>query len=627
MKKNNAKPELKTIPRRTFLTQSAMVGGALFVPRSVSSFFQDNTGAQISEGVREKQIISQGWKIKSIDPGKDLGSDVLSEATGANNAMEWLSIPSVPATPHDILLHYKKIEEPWRPFGREKCFWVSQKDWVYSVNFKSKIVSGESRVIFKELKGHVDVYLNKEQIASHSDQSQPLIVDVSGKLGEENQLVLHFSKAAPSVKPGAKDRSKRNEIGSYLGPNPMLFTSGLVGDVLLEHTDGSLINEIITDFSLDDSFAKGEVKFAISGISRFKTVEVQVRLLAPDGKQVDLSTLPVDVVNGSFAVQPTLKVANPELWWPRGYGKPNLYRAEIELLVNGIVHQAEYRTIGFRKISMPENLFHFVVNGKTVFLRGGDWVTPDLLSDVWDQERMEKLLDLAENANFNAFRIWGQVEAPNDKFYEMADRRGFLLWQDFTRMKFSDDENSIQRSKETATKFLLRLKHHPCILLWCGINEAAMWWHEDYNKPFEDHGPWPGLVAAKAVEKVCQELDPDRYFTPTAPYGGEGANDPRAGSTNGYTNMWFVPAYDYLNFASEDTRIACPTLPSMEKFMLPEEICPEGYSTLTLPGDKYPYPYPTTWLPYTTGESEKKTGPVEQFYDANDAASLVNRIG
>jgi len=65
----------------------------------------------------------------------------------------------------------------------------------------------------------------------------------------------------------------------------------------------------------------------------------------------------------------------------------------------------------------------------------------------------------------------------------------------------------------------------------------------------------------------------------------------------------------------------------MEKFMLPEEICPEAYTTLTLPGNKYPYPYPTTWLPYTTGESEKKTGPVEQFYDANNAASLVNRIG
>ena len=162
-------------------------------------------------------------------------------------------------------------------------------------------------------------------------------------------------------------------------------------------------------------------------------------------------------------------------------------------------------------------------------------------------------------------------------------------------------------------------------MLWCGINEAAMWWHEDYNRDFKDKGPWPGLADAKAVEKVCKKLDPDRYFTPSAPYGGANANDPREGSTNGYTNMWFVPGYDYLNFASEDTRIACPTLQSMEKFMLPEEICPEGYTTIAMHGNKYPFPL--TWLPYTTSESWKKTGPVEQFYDAADAASLVNRIG
>jgi hypothetical protein len=89
--------------------------------------------------------------------------------------------------------------------------------------------------------------------------------------------------------------------------------------------------------------------------------------------------------------------------------------------------------------------------------------------------------------------------------------------------------------------------------------------------------------------------------------------------------MWFVPGFDYLNFASEDTRISCPTLNSMKKFMLPDEIFPKGYSTISLHGNKYPFPL--TWLPYTAAEAWKKTGPVEQFYDATDAASLVNRIG
>jgi hypothetical protein len=89
--------------------------------------------------------------------------------------------------------------------------------------------------------------------------------------------------------------------------------------------------------------------------------------------------------------------------------------------------------------------------------------------------------------------------------------------------------------------------------------------------------------------------------------------------------MWFVPGYDYLNFAAEDTRIAAPVLHSLKRFMKSEDLWPAGYSTLYLPGDRQPFP--RAWLGYTTGESWKKTGPVEQFYDANDAAGLVHRLG
>jgi beta-mannosidase len=330
------------------------------------------------------------------------------------------------------------------------------------------------------------------------------------------------------------------------------------------------------------------------------------------------------VANGNFSVNTELLVSKPQLWWPRGYGGQKLYKVEIALIIQGKTHQKEFRTVGFRRITMPEKL-HFVVNGVPVFLRGADWVTPNLLSEVWDQEREDKLFAMAENANFNAFRVWGESYAPHDRFYEMADKKGFLLWQDFTKLRLDPDEKSIKTCAEKATQLLIRLKHHPSILSWCAKNEDAMWAHEDYNNDFKDHGPWQGIAAAEAVGLVCNKLDPDRYYQPSTPYYGMNPNDPREGNTHGYTNMWFVPGYDYLNFASEDTRIASPTLHSMEKFMNPEEICPDGYTTLALHGNKYPFPL--TWLPYTTGESWKKTGAVEQFYDATDAASLINRIG
>lgn len=156
-------------------------------------------------------------------------------------------------------------------------------------------------------------------------------------------------------------------------------------------------------------------------------MEIKVKFLNPAGESVAESKVNSKVQNNIFNANPILHIAKPYLWWPRGYGRQNLYKAEIILHVADKIHQTEYRTIGFRNITMPENL-HFEVNGVPVFLRGGDWVTPDLMSEVWDQPIMNGLFDLAKHSNFNAFRIWGQVETPNDRFYEMADERGFLLW-------------------------------------------------------------------------------------------------------------------------------------------------------------------------------------------------------
>jgi beta-mannosidase len=576
-----------------------------------------------SNEVLRRLELSRGWKVKSIPPQASLSAATLTEAERFDDADGWLDAGAMPATVHDILLRQGKIEAPWLPGGTEKCFWVGEQDWVYAVRFFTKEQGREVWLRFKGVENRVDVYLNGERVAAHSGKL-PLAVNVSGRLRSENSLVLHVhwdSRPGQTDTPG---RGRRSNSGSYLGPNPALSSVGVFDKVFVEISDGHLMKEIVTDVSLDETLTKGKVTVDAAGTSPLASVEVRVRLLGPDGRCVGETAAPASVKGGEFLSHCVLRVDRPRLWWPRGYGDQPLYQAEIALLANGRVQQVEQRTIGFRRVEMPE-LLHFVVNGVPVFLRGGAWVTPNLMSDVWDQAREERLFAMAENANFNTFRIWGPVEAPQDPFYEMADARGFLLWQDFTQLPMKPDARSREICCEKAAGLIQRLKHHPSILCWCGCNESAQWAHEDYNSDFTDHGPWPGLPAAEAVGTVCKELDPDRYYQPSTPYFGMNPNDPREGNTHGYTNMWFVPGYDYLNFASEDTRIAAPPLHSLRRFMAPEDLWPDGYSTLYLRGNRYPFP--KTWLPYTTSESWKKTGPVEQFYDATDAAGLVHRLG
>jgi len=579
--------------------------------------------------------LMSGWKIKMIKPTEKLDLNLINEAQTAT-AEGWISSAAMPAMIHDILLQNKMIENAWLPGKAKEYEWVSESDWIYSVNLNVKDIASTSYLVFKGLDGIADLYLNGTLIASHSNMFMPLKVDVTGKLLKSNNIIVHFhtvfvmkeGKKTPIDYVGGDrkrpvDRPDQNYI-DYLGPNPMFSRVGIFDKVLLQVTNGSMMSEVVAGFTLNEQLNKGTISVDVNGITDSQRASLKVTLSDPQGVVVSTVNTPLKNDGGSFSESLNITVANPALWWPRGYGEQPLYKAKVSLMVNGKTHQSVEKSIGFRKVTM-EKLLHYVVNGKPVKLWGGCWVTPDWQTEVWDQARAEELFRMAENANFNTFRVWGVLNSPRDEFYEMADRDGFMIWQDFTSLPLSSDPFSIEKSKTESEAMLKRLKHHPCIFTWCGGNENAMWNSQEFTGNLEDRGPWKGTAATDEIDKICKKLDPERYFLPSTPYFGKDPNDPKVGNTHGYTNMWFIPGYDFLNFASEDTRIAAPVLSSLKKFMAPEDIWPKDYSPLCTPGNNYPYP--TSWLKYTTSTSWKKVGPVEQFYDASDAASLVYRIG
>jgi beta-mannosidase len=578
----------------------------------------------------ERLPLHTGWQLRQLEPRDTLAPEDLAPTARP----EALAVRRMPAMVHDVLRDHQRIEAAWLPGLAEACRWVSDKDWLYSVEFTCAEPGAIAFLHFRGLDTLVDVYLNGTRIASAATSLVPLRVEVTGRLRPRNFLVLHFHTIfargdRPKPEPhrsfrGQPVRRSGSNYSAYLGPQPYFSRVGVFDTIDLEITRGTEFREVLAVATVDDTFTRGRVTIDTAGIAAAPGARVAARLLGPDGAVVAETQGPVSAPPGSFTSRLTLEVPQPQLWWPRGYGAQPLYRAEISLLTAAGTWQVERRTLGFRRITMPRPL-HFVVNGLPVHLRGGNWVTPDWQSSVWNHDRVAELFRLAELGNYNAFRVWGVVEAPPDDFYERADAAGILLWQDFTILPLGDTSDAKTRSCADAEAMLKRLKHHPAIFAWCGINEAAMWHHQEYNNTLTDRGPWPGLPAAEAVGALCRRLDPERYYQPSAPYGGQDPNDPREGTTNGYTNMWYVPGYDYLNFASEDTRIAAPTLPSLKKFFAPEDLWPAGYSAVYSTGRKYPYP--DTWLKYTTGSSWRKTGATEQFYDATDAASLVHQLG
>jgi len=546
----------------------------------------------------------------------------------------WLQIARMPAMVHDVLLAHGVIETPWRPGQAAACRWVAESDWVYTCSFDVDEVDGHTYLSLAGLDTIVDVYLNGTLIAQQSNVFVPLRLDVSDRLRVHNVLLLHFrtvfdpSRPSPTPiryvdgDPSRPVRRQQNNYNTYLGPNPYYSRVGVCQDVILERMGAAEIQLLDVDVSVNEELDIGRVRVHVRGCSENEDLRLEARLAAPDGSAAGSMAVRPVVSDGRYATVCTIAVHDPELWWPRGYGGQPLYRLEMSLAAKGVVEQRVSRTIGFRRITMPEML-HFEVNGRPVRLWGANWVSPDWVTSVWNQDKVERLFEMAEHAYFNCMRVWGVVEAPENPFYELADQRGILLWQDFTALPLQPDEPSRAACRKEAAALIRRLKHHASLLMWCGGNEAAMWNESQFGGP---GGEWPGRAAAEQdVGQVCRELDPARFYLPNSPYLGVDANDPKQGDTHGYTNIWYVPGYDDLVFASEDTRIAAPPLHSLERFFAPEDLWPVEYLPVYRHGDRYPWP--ESWMSYTTSQSWKKTGPVEQFYDATSPGELVYRLG
>jgi beta-mannosidase len=574
--------------------------------------------------------LSSGWKIKKLNPTPEISQ---TDKAIIDLADGWIQVREMPAMVHDVLMQNGLMEAHYLPGVAKKFLWVAEADWIYAKDFNANDLNEIAFLKFEGLDCLVDIYLNGERIGSNSNALFPCRFDITGKLRRNNKLWIHFhsvfekkdGKSVPiKIFRGSEVRRSAHDYDTYLGPNPYFSRVGVYGKVFLETTLGIEMHSVMAGTQLNENLKEGTITVDVDGVSKLPTVTVSVTVFDQNNVKSVETKENIEVQSGSFEKKIKLSIANPKLWWPRGYGNPNLYTAVIKLLAKGKEHQAITKTLGFRRVTQTQ-LLHFEINNVPIKLWGGDWVSPKMVTAVWDNARAEQLIRMAEIANFNAFRVWSESKSPDDKFYEMCDSHGFMIWQDFNNLPFNADEKSISICKNEATLFVKRLKSHPSILVWNGGNENALWYHKDYNGPLEDRGEWPGIVAANEVGKVLQNLDPDRYYQPTSPWLGIDPNDPQKGSTHGYTNLWYVPGYDYPNFVPEDTRIAAPVLQSCEKFMAKEDIWPSDYSPIYTHGVKLPFP--KTWMKYTTTESWKKTGPVEQFYDADNAEQLIYRLG
>ena len=263
-----------------------------------------------------------------------------------------------------------------------------------------------------------------------------------------------------------------------------------------------------------------------------------------------------------------LELQKPMLWWPNGYGKQPLYRVKVGLFCRTELLTEGQKTIGLRTLTVSRERdqwgreFCFEVNGKKIFAMGADYIPQDNILPRVTLQRMEELVLSCVQANFNCLRIWGGGYYPSDEFYDLCDRYGLIIWQDFmfACLNVWMNRNFEENVRQEIQDVLLRIRHHACIGLLCGNNEMELAMCEWKFMPRD------ALVKAdylrlyeRMMPDLCEEYAPHIFYWPSSPSCGGGFADPND-ENNGDTHYWEVwlrnapvENYDklYFRFCSE----------------------------------------------------------------------------
>ena len=133
-------------------------------------------------------------------------------------------------------------------------------------------------------------------------------------------------------------------------------------------------------------------------------------------------------------------------------------------------------TIGIRTIELirtetttveKPGQFMFKVNGVPILVKGSDWVPADAFHSR-DSARYEKMLALFVDLKCNLLRSWGGGVYEDDAFFNLCDRNGIMVWQDFALADavypITDEFHGAIRKE--AVSVVRKLRNHPSLALW-----------------------------------------------------------------------------------------------------------------------------------------------------------------
>ena len=509
---------------------------------------------------------------------------------------EWLPA-TVPGGVHTDLLALGRIPDPFVGDNEKRVQWVAEADWEYRHSFTTDpalLAEDQVWLVCDGLDTLATVTLNGHELGRTDNMFRQYRWDVKALLRPiDNELLIGFAspvkyitaKQQVRVMPGV---SQAISGGPYLRKAPCHFgwdwgpqlpPIGIWQDLRLEAHSTARLSEV----HLRQMHQAGSVTVeAQITLERWNDapVSAEVRLTAPDG-----STRPQRAAFDTNTATITLPVEQPQLWWPNGYGDQPLYQVEVTLVQNDDVLDRRSYTIGLRTLELRQQAdqwgrsFVFVVNDLPIFAKGSNWIPADSFPTRLTRESLEGLIRAAADTHHNMLRVWGGGFYEDERFYDLCDRYGILVWQEFI---FScsiyplDDPDFLDNVQHEVIENVRRLRHRASLALWCGNNEMEWGWCDwGWNRAeLQDLKAAYDRFFHHTLGDWCLAEDPDHAYWPSSPTSDSPFENPN-GQIQGDAHYWDVwhgrkpfTAYrdQYPRFMSEFGFQALPPLATIRTY-------------------------------------------------------------
>lgn len=459
-----------------------------------------------------KQCINGIWKLRGYLPNVPMGTN--EERISRHIITDEIDA-CVPGGIHLDLYRAGIIANPYLENNSLACEWTENRWWIYrTVVQLSDIECKKRELVFEGLDYLAEVYINGKSYGTHENMFVPMRIDISGIKEKKITVEVVFKGAGVELGQNGRTsetRTQKSRFGYKWDFGTRLVNIGIWQGVYIEYTESARIEEanIKTDVECDIGIV--DSTFLFDGEYCGK---VEISLKNPEGDIVYRSEIPY-----SKRIENRIKIDTPSIWYPNGMGSQPLYTLSVTYGSQLYEYKVGIRSLRYvQNPGSPEDALPYTIeiNGKPVYIKGNNKVPLDHLYGNVSYEDYEWCVRALANENVNLVRVWGGGIIETEIFYDLCDRYGILVWQDFIQSSSGIDHvpskhvDFLDKLADAAVCALKVKRNHTSLAIWTGGNELT------------DKNCIPSTYADENIamlKRIVEKEDAEHLFLPTTPSG------------------------------------------------------------------------------------------------------------